>query len=173
MFYLDNAHVEARLLCQLFPDVARRFRCRRERRLESLQLFGFDRRTWSSSFGTATSSTRRLPVCDASIAARLVFAARRLLVVVIVIIRTGTSHRCRIIATTRRRIETAVVDTVRPFRFNDDVTSATIFDFRTLLPVADRRRQTRRGTDRAVSANVTAVPCRRGHRRKRKCYGIT
>lgn len=40
--YLDDPHVEAGLLGQLFPDVSRGFGGRRERRLQGLELFGLD-----------------------------------------------------------------------------------------------------------------------------------
>lgn len=40
--YLNDPHVEAGLLRELFPDVSRGLGRGRERRLERLELFGFD-----------------------------------------------------------------------------------------------------------------------------------
>lgn len=42
LFYLDDAHVEAGFLRELFPDVARGLGRGRERCLQRLKLFGFD-----------------------------------------------------------------------------------------------------------------------------------
>lgn len=49
--YLNDPHVEARLLCQLFADVARGLGRGCEGRLERLQLLGLDGSARAAPFG--------------------------------------------------------------------------------------------------------------------------
>lgn len=50
--YLNNSHIQPRLLGKLLPDMSRWFRGGRERCFQSLQLLGFDGGPRSTSFTT-------------------------------------------------------------------------------------------------------------------------
>lgn len=51
MSYLNDSHVEPRLLSQLLPDVPGGFGGSRKSSLEGLQLLGLDGGAWSSPLG--------------------------------------------------------------------------------------------------------------------------
>jgi len=79
--HLNDAHVEAGLLGQLLADVTRRFRCRRERRFQRVQLFRFDGRARTSSLGPGAAQRHgrvwdRAPRRDISTTASFVFRRR-------------------------------------------------------------------------------------------------
>ena len=130
---LYDSHVESSLLGELFTDVSRRLRRRRERRLECFELFSFDCCPRSSAFraGSASSVTgRRLSTAVHRSADFVALVLVSVLADVVVVRQmcsatAGARQRpARIVTAARHRVHAAVVgawQSIAP----DDVTSAS------------------------------------------------